>query len=280
MRVGTLRWSAAARAASYEVRYSTAKNFAAATKFAEEPTTPSVTVTGLADGTAYNFWVVAKPAGGSAPESAMHTAVKTSDDIPNFLKARLVPDGPVVRYSAGDYYIIQDRGEEYPMHERYYFAYTYFGETPGTIKYVRKFANPPEEPSVGIAWDGGILYDLDWDINRGVIIYEVTNNQGQKQFQAVYYADEHVEPRSHSGCRAPEAVMGNAAGGSLTLQKSDSLDEAIAKFAKLGGPGETDGRYVYFFMMQTYYSYQDPSEYANRSSLQSALERPGVLPGP
>jgi hypothetical protein len=267
------------------VRYSTAKNFAAATKFAEEPTATSVTVTGLADATVYNFWVVAKNAGGSATESAMHTAVKTSDDIPDYLKVNLIPGGPVVRYSAGDYYVIQDRGEEYSMHDRYYFGYNYLGYVPGTIKYVRKFANPPEEPAVGRRAQGGPVYDLSWDINRGVIIYEYTDKTGKRKFQATYYLDEHVEPHVHSVaaeiCRAPEAVMGQANGYTSGLgndQTSDSLDEAIEKFAKVGGPGQTGGRYDYFTMMQIYYSYLDPSGYS--SSLRSALAKPGVSPGP
>jgi hypothetical protein len=282
-----LSWNAAARAASYEVYYSAGSAFAAATKFAVEPAEPAVTVTGLGFGVAYNFWVAAKNAGGAAAESRPHAAPKTSDDIPDYLKARLVPGGRAERYVAtnlgwpgGDYYVIQDRGVEYPMDERYLFFYGYFGEKSGIIKFVRKFANPPEEPSVGVAWGGGILYNLDWDINRGVIIYEIPHSQGQKKFQAVYYADEHIEPRSHSGCRAPEAVMGNAAGG-LTLQRLDSLDEAIATFAKIGGPNEADGRYHNFFMMQIYFAYQDPSEYPGGSaSLRSALSRCGVSPGP
>jgi hypothetical protein len=268
-----LRWSAANNATSYEVYYNTTEDFSSATKFKDEPTGTSLRVTGLANGTAYNFWVVAKNAGGSASESRMHTAVKTSHDIPAFLKAHLKPGGPAAHYVAtnlgwpkGDHYEIQDRGEAYPAHERYYFGYYFLGYNPGTIRYVRQFANPPEEPAVGHLNGGGFLYDADWDINRGVIIYEYTDNQGRQKFQATYYLDEHVQPHMHSAggyntpCHAPEAVMGQANGYGSGLgndQTSDTLDAAIDTFAKIGTPGEVGGRISYFTMMRIYYAYQD-----------------------
>jgi hypothetical protein len=245
-----LRWGAADRATSYEVYYNTADDFASATKFAEEPTGTSLKVRGLAHGTVYNFWVVAKNAGGSASESRRHTAVKTSHDIPAYLKAHLIPGGPVEHYVAtnlgwpgGDYYEIQDRGEEYPAEERYYFGYGSLGYTPGIVKYVRQFANPPEEPAVGAQQGGGYLYDHRMDINRGVIIYEYTDRYtGEQKFQATYYLNEHVAPiHSHVRvCHAPEAVMGQANGYTSGLgndQTSNTLDAAIDTFAKIGPPG-------------------------------------------
>jgi hypothetical protein len=261
MRVVDLKWSAAARAETYEVYYSLGDNFAEAEKFSEETGT-SVRVTGLEDGKAYNFWVVAKNAGGSAMRSMAHPAMKTSDDIPDYLKVNLVPGGEEAYYVAtnlgwpsGDYYIIQDRGENYPLDERYYFGYGYFGDDFGTIKYVRKFANPPEEPAVGRRYGSppGPVYDLDWDINRGVIIYQSGN-----KLIATYYVDAHIEPRNSPSDHAPQAVMGQANGYSSGVNDptTKTLVEAINTFAKIGGPGESGGRYAYFTMMYVAYAYQ------------------------
>jgi hypothetical protein len=274
-----LSWRAPARATSYEVHYGAANDFAAATKYEEEPTGTALTVRGLADGTVYYFWVVAKNSGGSAMESNPHKAIRTSDDIPDFLKARLTPGGRVERYYAtnlgwpdGDYYVVQDRGEDYLADERYYFGYANLGYGSGTIKYVWKFANPPEDPAVGKNQDRKPVYDLLWDINRGVIIYEFTDKLGATKYQATYYADEHVEPKAHiadhygTGCHAPEAVMGQASGyngvdSSNNDVTTDALDVAIAAFTSIGGPGQSGGRYAYWFMMQIYYAYRDPSIY-------------------
>jgi hypothetical protein len=77
--------------------------------------------------------------------------------------------------------------------------------------------------------------------------------------------------------------MGQANGYSSGLgndQTSDSLDTAIATFARIGTPGEKGGRLSYFTMMRIYYAYQDPSEYPDRSSLRSALSKLSVSPGP
>jgi hypothetical protein len=270
-----LSWNAAARAASYEVYYSTGDSFAAATKFAEEPAEPAVTVTGLGFGTAYTFWVVAKNSGGAATESNRHTAVKTSDDIPAYLKVHLVPGGPKEVYVAtnlgwpeGDYYQVQDLGEQYPPHERYYFGYGGLSSLypPGVIKFVRQFSNT-DDPRVGNTRDR-IVYNADWDINRGVIIYEFTDKTGQKKYQATYYLDEHVAPHIHSvateACHAPEAVMGQANGYTSGLGNdvaTASLQVCIDTFAKIGSPGQIGGRMSYFTMMQIYYAYQHPSLY-------------------
>jgi hypothetical protein len=279
-----LSWTAAARAASYEVYYSTGSNFAAATKFAVEPAKPTVTVTGLGFGAVYNFWVVAKNAGGAAAESRPHTAAKTSDDIPAYLKVNLVPGGPKEVYvatnlgwPAGDYYQVQDLGEQYPPNERYYFGYGGLSNLypPGVIKFVRQFSNT-DDPRVGHLAGGGLLENADWDINRGVIIYEYTDKTGQKKYQATYYLDEHVEPHSHSAggynspCHAPEAVMGQANGYTSGLGNeavSDSLQGCVDTFAKIGTPGQRGGRISYFTMMRIYYAYQDPSLYPSNSML-------------
>jgi hypothetical protein len=262
-----LRWAVADRATSYEVYYNAINDFYSATKFGEEHTGTSLRVTGLANGTVYNFWVVAKNAGGSADESRKHTAIKTSHDIPAFLKAHLVPGGSVEHYvaanNAGDHYDIQDRGTEYPAHERYYFGYGYFGDNPGTIRYVRQFANYPEDPKIGYDRDGNLV-QADWDINRGVIIYEYTDSQGRQKFQATYYVNEHVQPLAHfqGTCHSPEAVMGQANSGGST-QASNTLDAAINTFATIGTLGETGvGRLYNFRMMEIYYAYQSPEDFA------------------
>jgi hypothetical protein len=263
------------------VYYSTSAGFNSAVKFDGEPTEPKVTVTGLADSTVYNFWVKAKNSGGTTLESQKYTANKTSDDIPAYLKVNLIPGGPVEHYVAtnlgwpgGDFYEVQDRGEAYPAHERYYFGYGNFNYIPGIIKYVRQFANPPEEPAVGKGYGVGAVYDLIWDINRGVIIYEYTNNKGEKEYQATYYVNEHVEPHApgdpdnnhpNDVCHAPMAVMGqaNGYGSGQNDETSDALNVAIDKYAKIGAPDQTGGRYSYFYMMQIYYAYQSQELFAS-----------------
>jgi hypothetical protein len=252
------------------VYYSTAKNFAAATKFAVEPTEPAVMVTGLADSTVYNFWVVAKNSGGSSTRSPIYTAPKTSDGIPDYLKTCVTPGGPAAHYrssNAGDYYHFQDLGEAYPAHERYLFAYGggsglggefYPG---GVLKFVVKFANPPEEPAILLGMGQEIKENQEHDINRGVLIYEFQRN-GRTKYQATYYLDEHLGPETRIDYQGfsshpPAAVMGQANGytsGLGNTQETDTLEEAITKYAKIGEPPiGGGGRYDYFTDMRIYY---------------------------
>jgi hypothetical protein len=239
-----LSWNAAARAAGYEVHYSAADDFAAAIKYDEEPTETALTVRGLADATAYNFWVVAKNAGGSATQSNPHKADRTGDILPEYLQygLDLTEPGKAVTYSAhnfwprGDYYLIQELGEDYPADERYPFSYgagdaggpggdLYPG---GVIKFIRTF----EPPSCITA--AGPNADI-----AGVIIYEFTysggKQNGNKGYQPTYFWSPHLPPTSLPGANgmsshAPAAVMGNAR---ASLAK-DSLEDAIALFAHPG----------------------------------------------
>jgi hypothetical protein len=278
MQLVSLSWNAAARASSYEVRYHTADNFAASKKYAQEPTGTELTIMNLADNTVYYLWVVAKNAGGRSVESNTHTALKTSDPVPAYLLAAITPGGPPAFYSctnpfppagwvghpAGDYYQIMDRGENYPASERYGFSYGGGAMDgfyqPGIIKFVRQFGNPPDEPSIFLRGDGKTGSDPVLDINRGVIIYQSTNGR----FQATYYVDAHFENERHYGTggtqfrsHPPAAVMGQANGHTSGLgnnQDAGTLEEAVAKFGKQGGPPiGGGGRYDYFTMMLIYY---------------------------
>jgi hypothetical protein len=254
----SLGWSAAARAETYEVYYSTGTSIGGAVKFNLEPAEPKTTVTGLADGTVYNFWVKAKNQGGSSAASRMFTAARTSDPLP----AAFTYNGSAVSSfeagnGGGDFYQFKDLGENMPPEERYKFGYCGPFDSPGgTIKFVRQFANPPEEPQIGLGAGGGpgkgVPVSYEWDINRGVIIYQYDTGARAGQFQATYWLDYSADPR-------PQAVMGQANGYTSGLgndQETDTLDEAIEKFGLLGGPGMErgkGGRYDYFTMMRIYY---------------------------
>jgi hypothetical protein len=267
MQLIELSWTAAARATSYEVYYSEGDNFATATKFAVESTEPAVTVTGLEDGTVYNFWVVAKNSAGAATESRAHTALRTSDTIPDYLRAGMIPGGPQAIYSAsnfwpgGDVYRIRDLGEDYPAHERYAFSYDgnlgnslYPG---GVIKFVRKFGVPANQSTSGENAKGCIIYQFE--------------SLGRKRFQATYYGDGHLPPtvrkdyQNHPS-HPPAAIMGQANGYSSGLgnaQVTDTLEEAITKYAhEGGGPIGTGGMTDYFTPMAIYYCY-NPDYYKN-----------------
>jgi hypothetical protein len=269
MQLVNLSWSPAARAASYEVYYSTDSNFASATKFALEPTEPKVIVTGLKYGKAYNFWVVAKNAGGSADESRMHTSDRTSDTVPDFLQAGMsLKQGKTAFYVAsnlwpnGDRYGIRDLGESYPAHERYLFSYgsgsagiggdLYPG---GSLKFVRNF-NPPED------------YDTAGpnSNSEGCLIYEferTENGQRVKKYQATYYLNGHLTGEltdyQNFPSHPPAGVMGQANGHSSGMgdtQETYTLEEAIEKYAHLGtGVRGGGGRYDYFTMMRIFYGY-------------------------
>jgi hypothetical protein len=287
-----LTWTAAARATSYEVYYSAGSDFAAATKFSVEPAGTSVKVTGLEDSVVYTFWVVAKNAGGTATPSRPHTAVRTSDPIPDYMRLFATPGGPVIYYGAGggtgDTYVFQDLGTDYPPDERYRFGYGYFGDSVGTIKFVRQFADPPEEPAVALMTTRVPIYDSPYDKNRGVIIYQY-NKSGNERFAGTYYMDAHAETYDHpgtyyapDGCHAPEAVMGQAnsyssgsngsAGSGYTVEWA-TLEEAVAKFCKIGGPPiGGGGRYDYWSYMMIYYSLS-PDSRAAAPSMRSALSK-------
>jgi hypothetical protein len=228
-----LSWDAADRAASYEVRYSEGKNLALATKFATEPTEPAVTVTGLIDGTAYNFWVVAKNSSGSAMASNMHSAKRISDPIPEYLLyGSYLANGAVAYFkssNAGDAYPFQDRGEAYPAHERYCFAYGGMdGMYPGeTIAFVRCLTGSDTESYSGVN-------------GRGCLIYRYTKN-GQDKFHATYYYDSHLytPKKDYQGFYStpPAAVMAQANGytSGMDASATNTLQEAIEKFANQAG---------------------------------------------
>jgi hypothetical protein len=245
-----LRWAAAARAERYEVYYSTGTDFADAVKFAEEPTETELTVTGLADGTAYNFWVVAKNRGGAAAESRMYKAEKTSDPLPAGFLYRGT-DTSVFQATNGptDYYQFRDLGPNAPPDERYAFGYMGpFDSPPGIVKFVRRFENYPGDPVGGKTQLDGIVTDparFPWDKNRGVIIYE-RQRGGKLEYAATYFADfQETFP--------PQAIMGEANGYSSGLgndQETETLEQAIAKFAHIRSPG---GRDAYWTMMAIYY---------------------------
>jgi hypothetical protein len=259
MRMIHLSWEATDRATSYEVRYSEGKNLAFATKFATEPTEPAVTVTGLSDGTAYNFWVVAKNSSGAAMASPVHPAKRTSDGIPEYLLYHLIPGGPGVIYSAsnlwpqGDMYQIRDLGEDYPINARYHLAYggSLAGLYPGgTIAFIRCFAGSDTESYSGVNQEGCMIYQFE--------------SSGQQKFQAVYYLRGHLPPTvfidyQSKPSHPPAAIMGQANGYSSGLgntQIADTLEEAITKYAhKGGGPIGTGGMTDYFTPMTIYYSY-------------------------
>jgi hypothetical protein len=267
MQLVSLHWDPAARASSYEVYYHTTDNFAASKKYNEEPTGTALTLMGLADSTVYYFWVVAKNAGGRSVESNTHTALETSDPVPAYLSAKLSPGGPTARYqaaNASDSYFIRDLGDQHPASERYGFSYGN-GEIsdfyqPGIIKFARQFANPPEEPSIFMGTDKKPHSDPDFDINRGVIIYQTTQSG---KFQATYYVNAHLDtPRKDAygfNSTPPAAIMGQANGYSSGLgnnQAADTLEEAVKKFAKIGSPPiGGGGRYDYFTMMNIIYGF-------------------------
>jgi hypothetical protein len=237
-----LSWTAAARATSYEVYYSTGNDFSTATKFAQEPTGTSVTVTGLADNTAYNFWVTAKNAGGAAAESRMYNkAEKTSEPIPAFLLAGLALSGKSVAYfkasNYNDAYRIEDLGADYPLHERYPFGYM---GGPGMVWY---------HPGV-IAF-----------VRSGCIVYRYMVN-GREKFHATYYSDPHLDkPKldyQDNYSTPPAAVMGQANGyaSGMNDDPTDTLQEALDKYAHRGGPpGGSGGYYDYQSPMRIYYGY-------------------------
>jgi hypothetical protein len=79
-------WTAVSGAASYEVWYAvgTAATLNDAQKFSTEPTTNSVTITGLADSTVYKVWIKAKNSGGLSRESPPVASRKTSDPVNPF----------------------------------------------------------------------------------------------------------------------------------------------------------------------------------------------------
>jgi hypothetical protein len=256
MRMIHLSWEATDRATSYEVRYSEGKNLALATKFAIEPTEPAVTVTGLSDGTAYNFWVVAKNSNGAAMASTMHAAKRTSDPIPEFLLYGLsLSDSSEAYFKASNYsdaYRIEDLGEECPVNERYPFGYmggpgmTWYH--PGVIVFVRCFSGSDTESYSGINAAGCIVYR-----------YMVS---GQEKFHATYYSRGHLDTplKDYQGnySTPPAAVMGQANGylSGLNADPTNTLQEAIDKYAHKGGaPGGTGGLYDYFAPMTIFYGF-------------------------
>jgi hypothetical protein len=256
MRKIHLSWDLAARATSYEVRYSEGSDFAAATTFVVEPVEPAVTVTGLADGTAYNFWVVAKNSAGAATESRMHHAKRTSDGIPEYLLYGLeLSNSSEAYFKASNYsdaYRIEDLGEDYPVNERYPFGYMggpgmmYYH--PGVIAFVRCFAGSDEESYSGANSSGAIVY-------RYVV-------NGQTKFHATYYINSHLDtPRKdyqNNYSTPPAAVMGQANGytSKMNDDPTNTLQEAIDKYAKGGGPPfGGGGLYDYFSPMTIYYGY-------------------------
>jgi hypothetical protein len=247
MRTIYLSWDAAARASSYAVYYSRTNNFAVATKFATEPGEPAATVTGLADSTVYNFWVVAKNSGGSATESLMHTARRTSDPVPEYLLAGMaLANGATAYFKAsnyGDAYALQDLGETYPVSERYRFTYRGINDMyPGDlIAFVRCIAAPDTQSYSGVN-------------EKGCIIYRYIKD-GQEKFHATYYYEAHLDtPREdYLGywSTPPAAVMAQANGvdSGWNADPTDTLQEAIDKFAHQAGFGG------YQSPMRMYYGY-------------------------
>jgi hypothetical protein len=257
MQLIELSWTAAARASSYEVYYSEGNNFSAAAKFVLEPAEPAVTVTGLKDSTAYNFWVVAKNSAGAAAESRAHKTRRTSEPVPEYLLYGLTLSESSVAYfkasNYGDAYAIEDLGEANPINERYQFAYmggaamVYYH--PGVIAFVRDFAGSDEETYSG-AMEG-----------TGCIIYRYATN-GRTQFHATYYGGAHLAgPRKdyqNNYSTPPAAVMGQANGYSskMNADPTSTLQEAIDKFGKRGkAPYGNGGMYDYFTPMAIYYGY-------------------------
>jgi hypothetical protein len=270
-----LSWTAAARAETYEVYYNTTADFATAEKFTLEPTESELMVTGLRDGKTYNFWVVARNTGGAADPSRIHTTTqRTSDPIPEYLRVHLIPGGPTIAYSAsnlwpgGDYYTIQDLGEDRLAHERYLFAYgagsTGMGELypGGTLKFVRNF-NPPEDYETAgpnANYEGCLIYE-----------YETTQNgERVKKYQAVYYQTAHLGPQTYLDYQnhpshPPAANMGtaNSYTSGVGEDTTYTLERAIVLYAhRGGGPVGTGGRSDYLTPMGIYYGY-DPTVVGN-----------------
>ena len=257
MRLVNLSWTAPAGAASYEVYYSLDSDFANATKLAEEPAEPAVTVLHLPqDDRAYNFWVVAKNAAGKAAASNMHTSDKISEPVPAYLTDKAVPGGPAIGFMAsnlwsdtwnggyGDIYRFQDLGPNYPAHERYPFSYGGVGSggddlyPGGVLKFVR---------------DGTLIYEFE-RIEEGVPV---------KKYQATYYSEAHLTgtKTDYQGypSHPPAAVMGQANGyssGMGNAQETYTLEEAIAKYAHSGdGTPGSGGRTDYWTPMRIFYGY-------------------------
>jgi hypothetical protein len=213
MKLIYLSWFPAARAESYEVYYSTGTSFEGATKFAEEPTEPSVKVTGLEYSTLYNFWVQAKNQSGTRRSNMFTATWKTSDPVPWQLIYRGAEE---TRYFAnnggGDWYSFWDQGDTYAPDERYRFFYGGMG----TIKYV----------------------------GNGVIIHQYDSNG---TFLATFGGTNPTTTWPFDSRIAGEA--NGYTSGMGNNQFTTTLEEALNKFAVQGGAGRKGGGYEYITTM-------------------------------